>query len=152
MKDHKRNQSGFTLLELMVTLVLATMIVGLATTLYSKASESSQLKTTARNISACLNAARNSAITKNHATAFTISLVKKTYGYDGIDKVFSIHPKLALKVTSASFVDVPTGLSQIRFGPDGSSSGGKVHLSNGKQQLVIKVDWLTGKVFIDAHS
>ncbi len=39
----------------------------------------------------------------------------------------------------------------IRFDPDGSSTGGRIDLVEGKRKLEIGVDWLTGRVrVIDA--
>lgn len=36
----------------------------------------------------------------------------------------------------------------IRFNPDGSSTGGRISLADGKQHVAVGVDWLTGRVSV----
>jgi general secretion pathway protein H len=39
-------------------------------------------------------------------------------------------------------------LAGIRFAPDGSSSGGRIVLADGKRRTSIGIDWLTGRVSV----
>jgi general secretion pathway protein H len=39
-------------------------------------------------------------------------------------------------------------LGNIRFNPDGSSSGGRIVLADGTRRIAVGVDWLTGRVVI----
>ena len=40
----------------------------------------------------------------------------------------------------------------IRFNPDGSSSGGRITLADGSRRVAVGVDWLTGRVTVaDVH-
>jgi len=36
----------------------------------------------------------------------------------------------------------------IRFNPDGSSTGGRISLADGRRRLGVGVDWLTGRVSV----
>lgn len=149
-RDSAHGQRGFTLLELIITLSLATLIFAIATTAYEKASKGSQLKVTARNIAVCLNAARNEAITLGRPATFSINLVNRSFQYSGTNKTFPIQDHIDIKVYAAASATARNGISTIYFAPDGSSSGGRVELGSGSHRLVISVDWLTGKVAIDA--
>jgi general secretion pathway protein H len=39
-------------------------------------------------------------------------------------------------------------VADIRFNPDGSSTGGRIVLADGHRSIDIGVDWLTGRVSI----
>jgi general secretion pathway protein H len=39
-----------------------------------------------------------------------------------------------------------TRRGDIRFNPDGSSSGGRITIAEGGRRIAIGVDWLTGRV------
>ena len=41
-----------------------------------------------------------------------------------------------------------TGAGDIRFNPDGSSTGGRIALANGRRRIAVGVDWLTGRVSV----
>ena len=36
----------------------------------------------------------------------------------------------------------------IRFNPDGSSTGGRISLADGRRRIGVGVDWLTGRVSV----
>jgi hypothetical protein len=40
-------------------------------------------------------------------------------------------------------------IGQIRFFPDGSSTGGRIGLSRNDRRAAVAVDWLTGLVSVD---
>ena len=40
------------------------------------------------------------------------------------------------------------GVGDIRFNPDGSSTGGRISLADGQQRIAVGVDWLTGRVSV----
>jgi general secretion pathway protein H len=40
------------------------------------------------------------------------------------------------------------GGGAIRFNPDGSSTGGRISLSDGGRRIAVGVDWLTGRVAV----
>ena len=39
-------------------------------------------------------------------------------------------------------------LGDIRFNPDGSSTGGRIVLADGSRKIAVGVDWLTGRVTV----
>jgi general secretion pathway protein H len=39
-------------------------------------------------------------------------------------------------------------IGDIRFHPDGSSTGGRISLADGERRVAVGVDWLTGRVSV----
>ena len=147
-KQATYNQRGFTLLELIITISLAVVILSVAVSAYDRFSDAAKLKSTVRHMAACIYAARNDALTTGVETAFTLDIANRTYRYQSNGDIYQIDPDIAIQTSTAAFAELPKGISQIRFAADGSSSGGKLTLADGRRQLVIAVDWLTGKVEI----
>jgi general secretion pathway protein H len=139
---------GFTLIELLITLVIAITITALSATAYSRLSSSAALKATSQDILVTLRRARISAIAKSEEVAFSIDNDKRIYWVVGSNRQRLIDSSLDLKIFSAKGLSANKNVSQIRFAPDGSSSGGEIKLSNGKKVYSIVVEWLSGKVEI----
>lgn len=137
---------GFTLLELIVAIVIAAVITAISATAYSRLSSSATLRTTTQDILVTLRHARTTAIKNNKEVVFLIDLDNSIYGVVGSNRKRSLDKSLNLKLFTANFYSKNKNTSQIRFAPDGSSSGGEIKLSNGKKINRIKVEWLTGKV------
>ena len=54
--------------------------------------------------------------------------------------------RLGLDTARSELIDAASG--QIRFFPDGSSTGGRITLTMQAQQAQVTVDWLTGQIAI----
>ena len=141
-----QKSNGFTLLELIVTIVIAVSITAISAAAYSRLSSSAALKATTQDMLVTLRHARNTAIKNNKEVIFLIDLDKKIYEIVGSNRQRLLDKSLTLKLFSAKFYGTSKTISQIRFAPDGSSSGGEIKISNGKKINRIKVEWLTGKV------
>lgn len=139
---------GFTLIELLMTLVIAVVITGISATAYSRLSSSAALKATSQDILVTLRRARISAIAKSEEVAFSVDNKKRIYWVAGSNRQRLIDSSLDLKIFSAKGLSSNKNISQIRFAPDGSSSGGEIKLTNGKKMYSIVVEWLSGKVEI----
>lgn len=139
---------GFTLIELLITLVIAISITALSATAYSRFSSSAALKATSQDILVTLRRARISAIAKSEEVAFSLDNEKRIYWVVGSQRQRLIDSSLDLKIFSAKGLSANKNVSQIRFAPDGSSSGGEIKISNGKKTYSIVVEWLSGKVEI----
>ena len=137
---------GFTLLELLITLVIAVFITAISTTAYNRLSSTAALKATSQDILVSLRHARNVAIADNKEIVFVVDLNKRIYGIAGSGRQRSLDSSFSLQLFSARFFGGSQTISQIRFAPDGSSSGGEIKISNGKKIYSVMVEWLTGKV------
>lgn len=150
LKNAKYTRSGgFTLVELLVVLVISVTVIGITTVAYNKLSSSAYLKSTARHVAASLRYARSYAIAKGVDARMQINLENRTYSYSGDNRSFKFKPEINLEVFSGNFLNQNTGTAEIRFAPDGSSSGGRVTLSSQTRSYIIRVDWLTGRVVVD---
>lgn len=141
-----RRSLGFTLLELLMTLVIAAAITAISATAYSRISSSAALKATSQDILVTLRRARISAIAKSEEVAFAFDNDRNIYWVIGSQRQRLIDSSLKLKMFSAKGLSAKKSISHIRFAPDGSSSGGEIEISNGKKAYNIAVEWLSGKV------
>lgn len=146
-KQRKLYASGFTLVELLVVLIISITVISVSTVAYNKLSTNAYLKSTARHVAASLRYARSYAVAKGIESRLLIDLKNRSYTYSGINKQFKLKNNFDLNVFSADFAQAD-GIAEIRFAPDGSSSGGRVTLTGKKKQYVVYVDWLTGQVNI----
>ena len=141
---------GFTLVELLIVLVISLTVIGLSTVAYNKLSTNAYLKSSARHVAASLRYARNYAIANSTQGVLRIDLKDRSYTYSGNNNLFKFKNNIDLKVYSNSKFNNLSDTAEIRFAPDGSSSGGRVTLSGrNNKAYVIYVDWLTGQVGVD---
>lgn len=137
---------GFTLVELLITLVIAVLITAISATMYGRLSASAALKATSQDLLVSLRFARSAAIAEQKEVIFVIDINKRVYGIVGNRRQRLLDSSLNLQLFSARFFAGNKSISQIRFAPDGSSSGGEIKISNGKKTYRVVVEWLTGKV------
>jgi len=146
LSSKRYNSLGFTLIEILMTLVIAAAITAISATAYSRLSSSAALKATSQDILVTLRRARISAIAKSEEVAFAFDNNKRIYWVIGSQRQRLIDSSLDLQMFSAKGLSTKKNISHIRFAPDGSSSGGEIEISNGKKVYSIAVEWLSGKV------
>ena len=140
---------GFTLVELLIVLVISVTIITLSTVAYGKLSTNAYLKSSARHIAASLRYARSFAVAQGVDSIFKIDLSNRTYSFTGNQQLYQIKNNINLTTYSASVLSANKKISEIRFAPDGSSSGGRISLFSSNKKYIVYVDWLTGRVVID---
>ena len=143
-----RWQRGFTLLEMLVALVIGVLLVTLVPPLLSGLGGGVELRSAARQLAAGLRSARNQAVTRQQEAVLTLDLAQHRFGVSGNPRVIALPNSVAFNLYTAQseLLDQTTG--NIRFFPDGSSTGGAITVSNPKIAYRINVDWLTGAVDI----
>lgn len=144
--QYKAGNRGFTLLELLITLVIAVLISAISAAAYSRLSSSAAIKATSQDMIVTLRHARSLAIAGKKEIVFIVDLSQRVYGIEGNYRLRKIDATLDLQLFSARFYNESQTISQIRFAPDGSSSGGEIKVSNGNKVYRVVVEWLTGKV------
>ncbi|HRD65357.1 MAG TPA: GspH/FimT family protein [Candidatus Competibacter sp.] len=148
MAARRTEQQGFTLLELLVVLVMAVLLVALVPPLLSGMSGAAELRSAARQLAAGLRFARNEAVARQREAVLTLDLVRRRFAVSGDPREIALPESLALHLYTAQSELLDQATGNIRFFPDGSSTGGAITVSGAKLAYRVNVDWLTGAIAI----
>ena len=148
MDRYKKPDSGFTLIEIMIVLVLAVLIMGVVVPRFSSGTASVQFRSATKEVASGLRYIRMQAVTNNQETEFIFNLDENYYQLSGREKVFPIPDDIAVTVYTTTSLDSNNQQGVIRFFPDGSSTGGRITLETEDYKRLIDVNWLTGQVEI----
>ena len=141
---------GFTLVEVLVVLILASLILATVPPLLSTGVSSAEVSGAARQLAASLRYARSQAILTRQETELVLDLEQRLYRIPGKAREFQLSDDLSITLVTARSEVLDEEQGMIRFFPDGSSTGGRITVSNGKHKYIVDVDWLSGRVaFID---
>ena len=139
----KVDARGFTLLELIVTLVVIAVAAGLVAPAIGRSTESLRVRAEVAGFSATFRHAREQAITTRQAFTVQVGLANRmltvTTGEDEVRWTRALSKRVELRA------DTPGSLA-VRFEPQGTSSGGDFHLISGKIAYRVTVDAVTGRV------
>ena len=145
-----RYSTGFSLIELLVVLAIAALILTVTPPLLSSAMPGLQLKSSARQVAAGLRYARDRAVVERTETRLMLDLESGIITVTDRGGSISIPEDLNIAlVTAVSELDSDKQ-GHIRFYPDGTSTGGRITLSYKGNGYAVDVDWLTGRVSINA--
>jgi len=140
--------SGFTLLELILVMSIAILLLGIAVPLLSKQLPGAQFKAATHDLAAHARLARNLAIVKNAPMSLIIDVDRRTYQLTAEEKIRQLPAQIKLSVFTAESERIDAHQGAIRFFADGSSTGGRITLSDGQRHNDVDIQWLTGKVSI----
>ena len=142
---------GFTLIEVIVTLAILGFALVLVTGYKPPWSSGLGLKGTAAELASGLRLARSEAIVENRSVAFSLDVIGHRYRV-GTASARRLPANLSLELLTIAGEKQQASIGDIRFHPDGSSSGGRIALADGQRRLAVGVDWLTGRISIaDVH-
>lgn len=139
---------GFTLLELLIVLLLMAVIFAAAPPLFSSIGLTTELRGSARQLAAGLRLARNEAITEQKVAVLTVDVEQRTFKVAGKTRSLPDDESVKVKLYTAQAELIDNNRGNIRFFPDGSSTGGYVALADGRVEYRVKVDWVTGHISI----
>jgi general secretion pathway protein H len=145
----RRAVQGFTLIEVLVVLALvATLYALVASIPFGKAS-AADLKAAARSVAAGLRTAQSTALASRRDALLTIDMESREYITTGEREVHRLPSNIDLKLFTSQTEVTSEHSGNIRFYPDGSSTGGRVTVESGERKYLVDVDWLTGRVAIN---
>lgn len=143
-------QTGFTLLELIVVLVLLGIIAVLVAPGLGGSLENAKLKTASRELLAVLRVRRSEAISQGRIITLRFAVDASSYRVDGepvrLAEGLSVAYQAAMGAAGQGQAVPDTGNKRLVFYPDGSSSGALLQLRLGEGLRYIRIDWLTGAV------
>src|SRR5499426_4813850 len=120
---------GFTLLELIVTLVVLAVVVGLIAPTIGRSTENLRARAEVAGFSATFRHAREQAITTRQPYTVAVNptsrLIIVTTGEDEVRWTRALSSRVDIRA------ETPSSLA-VRFEPQGTSSGGEYRLSSGK--------------------
>ena len=138
---------GFTLIELLVALAVAGFALALIVGYRAPWSSRLGLEGTAAEIAAGLRLARSQAIADNRPIGFALDVAGRVYRV-GNDPPRRLPPQFAVAMLTVNGERQSAAVGDIRFNPDGSSTGGRITLDDGTRRVAVGVDWLTGRVTV----
>lgn len=141
-------QRGFTLMEMLLVLAIIGMVMAVAPPLLSAAMPGLQLKSSTRSVAAALRRTRSIAIASGQSAILEIDLEALTLKVTGDIKTIHIPEAVEITMVTADQEVTSEKHGNIRFFPDGTSTGGRVTLRNGDNGYAVDVDWLTGRIDI----
>ncbi|MDR3212723.1 MAG: GspH/FimT family pseudopilin [Azoarcus sp.] len=142
----RARQRGFTLLELMVALTVASLAIGATVVAYPKMYASMEYRGALRGVLAAMNTARIEAVRSGQPAVFYVDPGTRTYGV-GDRELGRFPASVSVQFTVAGQEIDGRGRGHIRFHPEGGATGGSVDLLRGQGAGVrLRVDWLFGSV------
>lgn len=139
-----RAMAGFTLLELLVTLVIATLALSVVAPRFEALLPGVVLKGETRTVAAYLRYARSRAIASGEVSYVSMTELPPGLMVSSSPRVYEAEPMVKLTLDGLERDENQV----IAFYPNGGSSGGRIHLSHEGQRYRVEVNWLTGGVVI----
>lgn len=140
------SDAGFSLIEMLAVLVILSLIGWLSLSLNSQGRHGKTLELTARDLAATLRNARRQAISKNRIEAVAFDVGSRAVMTEKNRRRHKLPAGIGFDVTTAATAQIGASILQIRFFPDGSSSGGRIVLRERQRRIAIDVDWMTGAI------
>jgi general secretion pathway protein H len=140
-------QQGFTLFEMLVVLAIIGFVALLIPGFMLRSQPRLDLDIAARAIADGLRETRSEAVLHNRQEVFALDVEHRVFRA-GSHPPVQIDDGIGLSFRTAR-AEVPSeGVGQIRYFPDGSSTGGLIGLTQGAWQADVRSDWLTGLVTV----
>jgi prepilin-type N-terminal cleavage/methylation domain-containing protein len=136
---------GFTLLELVVTLSVLALAVGLAVPTIARSTDAIRARADVAGFSALLRHARERAIVTRKSQAVVVDPAARRVSLVAGGPEGDVRETRRLPERLRIEADPPPALV-VRFEPQGGGSGGDFRLSSGRVVYRVRVDALTGRV------
>ncbi|MEL6962023.1 MAG: GspH/FimT family pseudopilin [Pseudomonadota bacterium] len=144
---------GFTLIELLVVLAIIGLILVSIPGFLLRDNAAFNLDRSTQKLAESLRGARSVAITANREQTLSIDVERRQFLTPKAKAPVQLPAGVTIGFITARQEQLNETTGQIRFFPDGSSTGGRVILAVGDLRNAIEIDWLTGLIsIIDAPS
>ena len=139
-----RSERGFTLLELIVTMLILMLVIGLSVPVVGRSSDAVRSRAEVAGFSAVLRHARERAVSSRLSHTVVIDPANRVMmvqaGPDGeVKETRPLPERLTVEAT-------PPPALTVRFEPQGTSSGAEYKVKAGDIVYRVTVDPITGRV------
>jgi general secretion pathway protein H len=141
-------EAGFTLLEMLVVVAILGATAAILVAHGPARSPGLEAREAASQLAQTMRLGRSRAIAADRPVPMVLDLATHRLTLDG-----ALRPAPAASVALAAVMAdgrVPPRVAEFVFAPDGSATGGRILVGVGRRRTAIVVDWLTGRVGIDA--
>ena len=139
---------GFTLVELLVVIVLMAMVMGLVGAFVSRSVSGAELRSLSRDMLGDIRHTRAQAILQKQQQVFHVDIENRTYQAPGRSLV-ELPEDVEIGIDTARSELTSATSGNIRFFPDGGSTGGRVTLQVNDRLYRVNVAWLTGESVLE---
>jgi general secretion pathway protein H len=141
-------EGGFTLIEMLVIVAILAFSLVLIAGYRPPWSRGFDIEATAAELAGQLRLVRSEAIAGNRSEGLQLDLAHHLYRAGSAAKPRSLPPALGVQLVTITNERHSQNIGDIRFNPDGSSTGGRIVLADGARRVAVGVDWLTGRVSV----
>jgi general secretion pathway protein H len=147
-KQTRRRARGFSLVEITIAVAILAALTGLAATSLVPATDRMRLRAEVREIVGLMGDARTRAITTRSIAVFELDARNRRIFYGEPAMVRQLPALMSLQVNGD---EGARDRQRIVFYPEGSASGGVFAIADRSRSIVVRVDWLTGRISIDGE-
>ena len=148
----RRPEAGFTLLELLVVLVIIGLLAASIPGFLIQDNKAFDLDRFTRRIAEGLQSTQTAAITGNRDKLLGIDIEHRQFLAADAKAPVQLPEDVRIHFITARQEQIGQSAGQIRFFPDGSSTGGRITLGLDGLVSVIEVDWLTGLISVSGDA
>jgi general secretion pathway protein H len=138
---------GFTLVEMIVVVAILGLVLAMVAARGPLGLHTLTARAAANELASGFRQARARAIADNRTVAVNIDLTGHRWRV-GADRPTELPRDLDIAVLTIAGQSAGGTAADIRFLPDGSSTGGRVELKDAGRRMRIGVDWLNGRVSV----
>ncbi|GGF23642.1 general secretion pathway protein GspH [Aliidongia dinghuensis] len=146
-RPSRRRAGGFTLIEMVVVLAIMGLVLAMVAARGPLGMRTLTARAAGNELASGFRQARARAIADNRPVEVSIDLAAHNWRI-GNDRPTAFPRGLEIAVLTVAGQTRGDQLAQFRFLPDGSSTGGRVELKDGRRRLRVGIDWLNGRVSV----
>ncbi len=138
-----RSQKGFTLLEIIITLLVITLVLSISYPTLSRATASLSLRTTSRDILNTLRYAREQAVTEQIGIRVSVDqenqLLHLTDDFGDGNRRYLLPENVRIRSVYLGGTEPVDGVATIRFLPNGSSDAVEILIESTKTGAFMRI-------------
>jgi len=149
----QRDKAGFTFIEIILTVLIVLVIIGLSTPIFRRTYYDLRINLQAKDIAGIMSLAKEKAIMTRVTYIVKLDEHKNAYRMFALDakkdKLIPIEGRWGRKFVIFSNLETDSSKEEIKFFPDGSSSGASISLKDvSGLRAQVNIDATTGEITI----